>query len=106
MAHTLTKKGFVDAKNVLAPDVIKKFENAKNGTEENNWYLLHADRDGFYLWSTAMFGHKKDSAEWVKRLRLYTPDGTEQRSFDVNKDIPDAAKALMSQNSKSLVTRD
>lgn len=106
MAHTLTKEGFTDAKNVLAPDVIKKFEDAKDGTDEGKWNLFHADRDGFYTYSSAMFGNKKNSAEWVKRVRMYTPDGTEQRIFEVNKDIPDTASKLMSRSSQVVVTKD
>lgn len=104
MRGTLSKEGLKDAKTVLSKDVFGALSNNHSETEENNAFLIWADRDGFYVSTIATHGGM-DKDE-ITPLHFYDPGGRKIRTFACNMDLPSDAEKYPQGERSAIVTRD
>ena len=104
MSGAISKEGLKDAKVVLSKDEFGKLKNNKAADEENNSYLICADKDGFYI--TTLATHGGGSDQWTQPLHMYGPDGKKIRTFECNEGIPDSAQKRKISERQSIATKD
>lgn len=99
----VSRHGMKNTKCVLPKDEFAKLAGSGETTEENNAFLLCADKDGFYV---ATLAAHDGSADGKKPLHMYGPDGRKLRTFECNANLPGDAPKRASAERQALATKD
>lgn len=101
---SISRHGMKNAKSILMKDEFAKPADSGTVTEENNAFLLGADRDGFYVAALAAHGGFPEGGRPL--LHMYGPNGRKLRTFECNANLPGAAEKRASAERQVVVTKD
>ena len=104
MFGAISKEGMKDAKVILPKDAFKKLSHTGDAKEENNAFLMGADKDGFYITTLATHGGASD--QWTFPLHMYGSDGKQLRTFACNENLPSGAQMRKAGERQVCVTKD